>query len=495
MGFAAGFAAGSNAVTSGINTAVMFADLVRKQKKEEAEENKYNAKLLADAKDKEQEFIYKVKQDMAKHETDLGKADTISKYNSALKNLTDAGQYIGVSVGYDPLAKVSIKDKDGVDTQAVIPASITSVDKWRDRYILGKDGMLWERQIENGEFTNNLITTNYKDYSNRFAGTKYGKTLIDVVGNDGNPMKVTQAEYFGNRDKYKLYKEPRQGQKATAFEQDKQAYSEYKEAQKEYLANPTPENKEKMEYLRDIKTKRSRGVSEAGEEGEKPDIKLATYYGREISKDMSTYDSTKAEDFEINFRYTDAYQKNKSLKDMEDDFATQMVSYEQNKALFDVFDAAVKDGSFKSGILTKAINIVGSIAPKEFTDFIGLDREEIKNRLGLEGQLGDGVATYLKGLSGTAASQAEFIRTLNNFSKGDMTQEDVRATILENFVGKKERDLDVMAKRLAKRGLTHTGGEWLNRNNSKKLNITKERVASMSQEEKKKFLMNNLQGL
>lgn len=251
----------------------------------------------------------------------------------------------------------------------------------------------------------------------------------------------------------------------TSLEQDNQAFQDLKSAKATYNSNPTEENLDTLNSKEDIYIKRVHGQGEAKERPEKGSTLKAMSYGKTILEDISKYDYDESFMAELDFTSTDFYNKKGSLKKDETLFNAEIVSFNRNKGLFDVFDRAVKDGSYKSGIIQELQNIAVKFTPEEFTSMLKLDREEIKNRLGLEGQIGDGVAIYLKGLTGTASSQGEFVRTLNNFVGRDMTREDVKQEVFSNFIEKKARDLDVLARSIVKRGLVNTGGEWLARNN------------------------------
>ena len=341
-----------------------------------------------------------------------------------------------------------------------------------------KDGE--ERYVVNKELGEALDNNNGEIRLGKNGEIERWKTIQNSKGQwipekheNGEFMYESSGEFLQKTsDVFKTKVETR---RATSLEQDKQAWQDEKDAVAAYKKNPTQDNLDEMNFARSVRVKRTLGTGEAGELSERYDIRVARDYGKSIMGDVGLYDYDTAEEDETNFMQTDRYNKNTLLKKDEEKFHLAKSSFEQNKGLFDIFDAAVKDGSYTSGIPETIGNVIGAYTNQEFRDFIGLDIKAIKSRLGLEGQIGDGVATYLKGLSGTAASQAEFERTLGNFIGRDMTQEDIKQTVFENFITKKSRDIDVLAKSLARRGLVQTGGEWLTRNKKKKQEETYQR--------------------
>ena len=371
------------------------------------------------------------------------------------------GNYI-----YEPTGETLSKYNDVFKTPSETGEGSTTIER---QYAI------WSRRPENAGknfeyYKNNVYTQKVaKDKSLDKQWVENRKD--ELVGQGMNPSKA-------NMQAIEEYKGIGKKGKATSLEQDKQAFADLKAAEKTYQQNPTNDNLRDLEFARDIVTKRTAGVGESGERVEKKDIKSAMAYGKSIANNPSIYNEDEAIEKELNFRYTDVYNKNISLKDDEKDFNKEVISFNRNKGLFDVFDKAVKDGTYKSGIVQGLRNLAVKYTSKEFTNLIELDRKEIKKIIGIEGQVGDGVAIYLKSLSGTAASQAEFARTLNNFVGKDLTQEDIKQEVFSNFIAKKARDLDVSAKRLAKRGLTNVGGSWLARNNKKSVPDSETRIVN-----------------
>jgi hypothetical protein len=462
-----------------------------------------NAEIQAEADKLEAERLELLK----KGDTDGAnlKSQSIDNlYNSGKEMLgvlsSQTGKQFALNVqGKDTskFGKARMMNTTGEEVEVILPESITAkISENPSLYVYGENGNVFERTVENAVATNNLVDTQIRGYvpqaSKDDTLTVYvdGKPQIlpyaegvklvnDKKATLENPQDNT-GEYFsvdgkvGVYSKSQLKEATRQGARVRRIEKptsssgstkrdslaQKQTVEErVRRAKYNYESNPNEATKEEYYYAKKMYDSTITGVASAQEVDQKSSVKKALTYKDGLSKD--TYNPDEAMDVEIDFKFTDAYDKNSKLKAEEDEFNNAVVSYNQTKDLSNIFSQAVKNGTYKSGAVDTSIKTITSYTPEEFSQFIGQDREAIKEQLGLDGQIGDAVAQYLKLMSGTAASQKEAASTLNNFVGGAFLNEDVREKKLKSFVEKKKRDLDVRAKQLTKRGLVHTSGEWM----------------------------------
>jgi hypothetical protein len=366
-------------------------------------------------------------------------------------------------------------------------------------YKLDKTGVLYSRGSDAEEFKpTGIRAMDVKMLKEQESGLKKSD-LLDIVGADGEQdvMSITQYYNMPENERPKLYQKPTSSSsRRDSLQQKEAAAKTLNEAKLNYQQNPTEANAAAVREAEEIYTSTVKGKSEAKEYDEKNEVKTAVMYGRKMSPEA--YDPDEALNIELDFKYTDVYQRSSTLKKEEDEFSNAIVTYNQTDRLYNVFSDAVANGEYKSGIIDTSIKTVSSYTPAQFTNLIGLDREDIKKQIGLEGEIGDAVAQYLKGLSGTAASQNEFSRTLSNFIGDSFKQEDTREATIKAFTQKKKVDLDKRAKQLAKRGLVSTAGNWLYKGKTPKKTtgtgtgnstLTKEAVSSMTKEERIQYLL------
>jgi len=502
------------AYLSGVNLGARAAEKYLDRKEREEQEKKVEddraTKVIQAGDNKFGTMIDSTNKTLAGYRASMAKAKNTRTYNAAAKSYNIAVNNVLSEAGKMKSASPMVASQVQTFAENNAPAPLRSdyevanvgfkgtstvtlnegiTDEDRATLRVAEDGTVVKAPIKgDGTYDETQLNPVAKPYSYDGAGAKGKESDLKsaynaYVARTDSPMPI---------EKFKTTlwtKEAKRRQ--TPLEQKKETWNDLKAAKANYTNNPSEESKSELDNAKRIYSSLVEGKKEAGEIDDKADAKKATSYGRDIVKDGSKYNTETAENLEIDFRYTDAYLKNKPLQKLEDNFEKSTVSYNQNKSLYDIFAKAVDDGEYKSGVVDAAKKAVVKYTPTEFRDLIGLDSEAIKKELGLEGQIGDGVATYLKGLSGTAAAQAEFVRTLNNFVGSNFAQEDVRESIFSNFVTKKKRDTDILAKKLAKRGLAYTAGQWLYGEAGTKT-MTKQELGKLSPEDRKKWIASQL---
>jgi hypothetical protein len=92
-----------------------------------------------------------------------------------------------------------------------------------------------------------------------------------------------------------------------------------------YESNPNEATKEEYYYAKKMYDSTITGVASAQEVDQKSSVKKALTYKDGLSKD--TYNPDEAMDVEIDFKFTDAYDKNSKLKAEEDEFNNAVTKY------------------------------------------------------------------------------------------------------------------------------------------------------------------------
>jgi hypothetical protein len=94
-----------------------------------------------------------------------------------------------------------------------------------------------------------------------------------------------------------------------------------------------------------------------------------------------------------------------------------------------------------------------------------MDDEDLRaaySRMRTDGSIGGEVAQYLKDMSGTAASEAEALRTLRTMiGAGTFGSATVKKEVLEQFIEDKSSRLKDEAKSLYRQGYEYTAGSYL----------------------------------
>ena len=472
-------------LASGIESGVKLGLAIRKQR---SDEDKANAKVAAQGKVDYEAFNKEAtiqNQNLIRANNALADPSnmTTDDYNKMVGEANASKSYFSTqrnNQNLSPAMRARL-NSFGVDNQAVETQVLTTVD------VAGKEGETTQVYLP-------ASMANEKGLVLSENGTMGAYTMREdqtfdktkVIPTNMKPLQFKAGADTKNSDMYKAWEEQTArlkagGESPKSLEQFKtedwtvkgegrrdplmqknEAYADMVTSEEEYKANPTPENKRFMEHKQDTYTGT---VFTKGEATERSEGQIATEtmsLGRDFIKTGGKgFDAGKALNEETLFKGTYAYNKNTSLKKEEGAFLEKKVVYEQTRELYDVFSTAVKNGSYKSGLLDTPLKTIKSYSSEEFSTLVGMDRESIKKQIGLEGEIGDGVATYLKSLTGTASSQGEFLRTITNYVGNAFKPEDMREATFKSFTNKKKRDLDTQARSLMKRGLVGTAGEYL----------------------------------
>ena len=208
------------AFAGGLATAIQTQQKLNIEEKkydEEIENAKAKLKLEGDKLKKQQEDdIKKAEKDKAdgavKVEEVMGKTDI--GLEARINQANNMSKIYGLGTAKAMMTDPTSGEKFVADvTQNLLP-EIDKIQKDLDiyknegNYKLDNTGALYTRPNAESEFTPiGFKGTNAKAFTKE--DTDYGKGLVDVVGKNGKPMKVSNKEYMQNRDSYTLYEKPK----------------------------------------------------------------------------------------------------------------------------------------------------------------------------------------------------------------------------------------------------------------------------------------------
>jgi len=164
-----------------------------------------------------------------------------------------------------------------------------------------------------------------------------------------------------------------------------------------------------------------------------------------LAGDVNKYDAKTRQAAEVDFMNTPAYEK--TYKKDYIDFRAKYNSYKYAKNLQTTIDEAIKDGTYKSGAWERFKTAVSKWTGK------GLDREELKKKIMLDAKQDAFVARILKDISGTAASDNEFDRTLGYTVGSGNYDEKARKYIFDANIDKQLQELSIQGEGLVKAGM------------------------------------------
>lgn len=185
----------------------------------------------------------------------------------------------------------------------------------------------------------------------------------------------------------------------------------------------------------------------------------AKTYGMKVLSGKEDFDLNKAIESQTIFEESKGYNK----EDVQD-FEKSVRTIEAGDALIADIENKIKEGVFSNQwkdvpmeILTKAIPDIWDIVDPK-------DREEAISRLETKGSISTSVANHLRDMSGTAASEAEALRTLKSmFSGGDLTSMDVKLKTYKRFISDKKSTATSTAKTIASKGGLITAYKYLDK--------------------------------
>jgi len=174
------------------------------------------------------------------------------------------------------------------------------------------------------------------------------------------------------------------------------------------------------------------GTGQGRENMDVNDINNAIHAGHSLL-DGTGSNLTQAErdNLETQFKLTPVYsQYKKQLETFNNGFAQLKFAENFNK----MFQAAIKNGTYKTGFIQNLRTTIDKYSPKELRSMMGLSDKELALKLGLQGTLGQMTAERLKLMSGTAASDDEFKRTVDYVVGSNSYNQNTQSVLLDNSV-------------------------------------------------------------
>jgi len=399
------------------------------------------------------------------------------------------------------LVPVTMLDVDGNSHNINIPLSgAAAYKKEPDNYVYGKNGNVMIKEIgEDDKYTGNVADSG-------ILGRKFG-------GDDGKPTGFTKRTF----DSY------------TPSEQKKLSLAGYKSGDeitnniaKTYLDEPTKDSAAgKTQWAIDPDTKKSRlypeseVISRGLEKSFKPserkttwsNLKVQAYeeyaekatannetivdpstweednkrrgnvkdvsdlrkYGATVLSGEVKYDEDTARNNQVTFEnLSKSYDKKEEQK-----FEAKVNSIDSLNTLKSGIEKGMEDGTYSGNAVMDTIKgAVTKYIPDDYNTMDEADQTKAYDRLMNDSSINAAVAQYLKDMSGTAASEAEALRTLRAMmGGGSMTNIKVRAGSLNRFIDDRTRKVRGEAKSMYAKGYQHTAGKFLYGGESKEVDL------------------------
>ncbi len=172
------------------------------------------------------------------------------------------------------------------------------------------------------------------------------------------------------------------------------------------------------------------GTKSVHEDSDINEVMSGMDMGTALLEGKKTIDPKNRIKAELELISSDMYKVHKKKKE---EFDGAVLNVKAFGRFNDKFQAAVKDGTYKSGYFDTFNKWMSQRVPGDMRNFSGMTDEDIMKTVGLEGTLGMEVARYLKEMSGTAASENEAARTLEYIIGSAGMQEDIRAKRIQEF--------------------------------------------------------------
>lgn len=174
--------------------------------------------------------------------------------------------------------------------------------------------------------------------------------------------------------------------------------------------------------------------------------------GKQLLAGKTEYNADAARKATSDFRFTDNYTK--AIKEKEEKYGNNKATIDSIRGLQASLGNAIKGGAFSTGVVANLQQAFGEMASAGFwRSLSGKTTEEIMTQARLQGEIGMEVAERLRDVSGLAATDGEFRRTLMQVIGGDFTQEDVKLEILNGFSNKIQKKNYTIARQLVDDGL------------------------------------------
>lgn len=152
----------------------------------------------------------------------------------------------------------------------------------------------------------------------------------------------------------------------------------------------------------------------------------------------------------------------KEIKEVEG-FAAKKLNKKKLARLEEDIQLGIKNGTFSDNPVQDIVyDTITKYTPKKWSLIPDKDRNEAIERIATQGAIGVVVADYLRQMSGTAASEKEAMRTLNNMMGGGRaTSIDVRLANLKKYRNNYNEDVKNSALDLYKKGYQYDAGTYL----------------------------------
>ena len=215
-------------------------------------------------------------------------------------------------------------------------------------------------------------------------------------------------------------------------------------------ADLTPEQKQHIDKTASVIM--DAGTSQGKENMDVNDINTAVKVGNGLMDNNTQYTSltkTQRDNLDTQFKLTPVYsQYKKPLETFNSQYANLKFAEGFNKTL----QEAVKNGTYKTGFLQNLKTTINKYTPKELRNMVGLPDKDLATKLDLQGTLGMMVAERLKAMSGTAASDDEFKRTLDYVIGNNNYNQQTQGIILSNNVRNQAKMLENNGELLVRAG-------------------------------------------
>ena len=283
----------------------------------------------------------------------------------------------------------------------------------------------------------------YQDYLNSGkAKTTTPPTLGQVEAQDFLKWKQIPGNENKTVTEYKAQGAPEKSARRDTLKQLTEAQNRLNDAKKAYSDNPTTENAQKLKDAKAINTRLQAGQGQIRENTDVQDSLNA----KDIAKDITKYSDKDRANAEEQFVVSNNY---KPYAKQHKEFLDSVVTVENTDRLKKQLDKLIDSGSYKSDFFNNLSNTIKKYTP---ADWKKLSKEDV-DKIAIEAKVDKNTAAILKNISGTAASDQEFARTLG-YTIGQMNyDEKTKQVIFNSSYEKLKNDTIEQGKQLVEDGL------------------------------------------
>jgi hypothetical protein len=291
-----------------------------------------------------------------------------------------------------------------------------------------------------------------------------------VAESDGNMKfvgnEVHQAVYETNSAGQPIQKKDENGN--VVFEPSGQSLRKYNDVFKESkVAKRTTGEVEVGQYDEYVSAEEKAGRSPKTFTGWKAGQKASVSSNPKMGAHQY---ANKLKSGEVEFDADTAYQHEidvQGTKTLKPEFTKKVEDFKDSVDLETGYDElsaewtkSINNGLYTSGLIDTLRQGVAEYAGMDDADIVGLTGEQVATRLGIDTNIGDSVARYVKLISGAAATDKERENLTNVIFGSDYKSEDVRLAKFKAFITKRKGSNERTAKQII--GLApHTGGSYL----------------------------------